>query len=185
LSAAASACTTQVSPGPQDTPSPSAAAPSPTGAATGNPPPSPIGSPGPAPCEPASLALRVTGWSGAAGHRIATVELQNVGSGACLVHALARPQLVDAAGVILIDGEPPGGSSTLEVAPGGVLATMVQDSNYCGPDPAQPVTVAFVLPEGLGRVLADAAPGNGLGGVPPCLGPAGSAGTIEMQPWQP
>jgi len=144
-----------------------------------------VGSPVLGPCEPASLALRVTGWSGAAGHRIATVELQNAGPSACLVYALARPQLVDAAGVILIDGEPPGASGTLDVAPDGVLTTMVQDSNYCGPSPALPVTLAFVLPEGLGRVVAAAAPADDLDGVPPCLGPAGSAGTIEMQPWQP
>ena len=49
----------------------------------------------PAACEPGSLALRVTGWSGAAGHRIATVELENAGSVACLVYALARPQLAE------------------------------------------------------------------------------------------
>jgi hypothetical protein len=100
------------------------------------------------------------------------------------VFALARPQLVDAGSAVLIEGEPPGASEPLVVAPGAVLTTEVQDSNYCGPDPAQPVTLAFVLPEGLGRVVAAPDTTNGLGGLPPCLGPGGPA-SIEMLPWQP
>lgn len=112
------------------------------------------------------------------------MELRNAGSDPCRLVALARPQLVDAGGTILIDGEPPGASATLEIAPGAVLAADVQASNYCGPDPAPPVTVAFVLPDGLGRVVAAADPTDGLGGVPPCLGPCGPA-AIEMLPWQP
>lgn len=129
--------------------------------------------------------MRITGWTGAAGHRIGSLELLNAGTDACQLFARARPQLVDAQGAILIEGEPPGASQVLQVGPGGLLRTEVQDSNYCGPEPVQPVTVAFVLPEGLGRVVAAPDSTNGLGGLPPCLGPAGSAGTIEMQPWQP
>jgi hypothetical protein len=113
------------------------------------------------------------------------VELLNAGMDPCELFALARPQLVDGRGAILIDGPPPGASQALEIAPGGLLRADVQDSNYCGPDPVAPVTVAFVLPEGLGRVVAAPDSTNSLDGVPPCLGPAGSAGTIEMQPWQP
>jgi hypothetical protein len=129
--------------------------------------------------------VRVTGWDGAAGHRIASVELVNGGADPCELFALARPQLVDGQGTILIDGQPPGASQALEIAPGGMLRTEVQDSNYCGPEPVAPVTVAFVFPLGLGRVVAAPDVTGSLGGLPPCLGPAGSAGTIEMQPWRP
>lgn len=159
-------------------------APSATSAASEIVPSAPASSPTLGPCEPASLTVRVTGWTGAAGHRIGDVELQNGASDSCVVFALARPQLVDGQGTILIDGEPPGASQAVEIAPGGILKTEVQDSNYCGPEPVQPVTVAFVFPQGLGRVVAAPDSSSSLDGVPPCLGPAGSAGTIEMQAWQ-
>ena len=176
----ASSCAIQGSSSPAGTASPSAPEPSPTSAATAPSPSSPeLG-----PCDPASLAARVTGWTGAAGHRIASVELLNAGSVSCVTFALARPQLVDGRDSILIDGAPPGASAVLEIAPGGRLTTEVQDSNYCGADPVSPVTVAFVLPEGLGRVVAAPDSPTSLDGLPPCLGPGGP-GTIEMQPWQP
>ena len=170
---------------PQGTSSPSGFEPSPTSAVAETTPPSPLGSTAVGPCAPTSLAVQVTGWSGAAGSRIGSVELRNAGTDPCVVFGLTRPQLLDGRGTILIDGAPPGASQAIEVAPGGLLRTDVRDSNYCGPEPAPPVTVAFVLPEGLGRVVAAPDSPSGLGGVPPCLGPAGSAGTIEMQPWQP
>jgi len=171
---------------PQGTSTPSVLEPSPTSAATETTPPSPVGSAAEVgPCAPTALAVQLTGWTGAAGSRIGSVELRNTGSDPCAVFAVARPQLVDGQGTILIDGAPPAASQALEVVPGGLLRTDVRASNYCGPAPAPPVTVAFVLPQGLGRVVAAAAPPGGLDGVPPCLGPAGSSGTVEMQPWQP
>lgn len=179
LGAASISCT------PQATASPSVPSPSPTSAITESPPPSPVGSTAVGPCSPTSLAAQVTGWTGAAGSRIGGLELRNTGSESCVVFALARPQLVDAQGAILIDGAPPGASQALELAPGGLLSSDVRTSNYCGPQPVAPVTVALVLPEGLGRVVAAPDATSNLSGVPPCLGPAGSAGTIEMQPWQP
>ena len=70
---------------------------------------------------------------------------------------------------------------TLTIDAGALVTTLVQDGNYCGPTPVVPVTVAFVLDDG-GRVVASPfSPTDGT--VPPCLGPADSAGTIEMQPW--
>ena len=176
---------TQVPTSQPATPTPSAAAPSPTEAATESAPSSPSAPPVPGPCDPSSLTVRVTGWTGAAGHRIASVELLNAGTAPCQLFALARPQLVDAQGAILIDGAPPGASEALEIGPGGILTTEVQDSNYCGPEPAQPVTVAFVFPLGLGRVIAAPDSTNSPDGLPPCNGPVGSAGIIEMHPWQP
>jgi len=135
-------------------------------------------------CDPAMLAARVTAWEGAAGHRIASVALTNASSVACTVPSLWQPQLVDGAGNVLIDSPPPSASAELTMAAGGVLTTMVQDGNYCGPDPVAPVSVAFVLPGGAGRVVATALSPTDTSGLPPCLGP-GSPGDIEMQSWAP
>jgi hypothetical protein len=162
-----------------------ASPPSPT--ATPVPTPAPTPKPTAAhttgPCDPAHLAARITLWEGAAGHRIAHVELTNVSSSACTVRTMAKPQLVDGRGSVLIDGTAPGASKSLTVAPGGILKTLVQDGNYCGPAPVAPVSVAFVVSGG-GRILATPlSPTDAT--VPPCLGPAGSKGTIEMQPWAP
>ena len=134
-------------------------------------------------CGPENVSAQITMWEGAAGHRIADVELTNTGSEACTLPAAAKPQLLDGNGEVLIDGSSPTSSPTLDLAPGAVLRTLVQAGNYCGPDPAPPVSVAFVLDDG-GSIVADpVSPADVT--VPPCLGPSGSAGTIEMQPWAP
>jgi hypothetical protein len=167
------------------------------GIATASPSPSPIATPLPTamptptpvptigPCAPADLAARITLWEGATGHRIAHVELTNRGSTSCELTAVDRPQLVDGLGSVLINGATPAASDSLTISPGGVLATLVQDDNYCGPDAVAPVTVAFVLPNGTGRFVATPLSPTDLSGVPPCLGAPGSAGIIEMQPWGP
>ncbi len=137
-------------------------------------------------CEVAGLEARITRWEGAAGHRIATVELRNTGTEPCTVPALMQPQLVDATGAVLIEGAPPQAPATVTVPAGGTLTTLVQDGNYCRPAPLEPVTVAFVLPSGAGRIRAANESTTGLSGVPPCSGDPGSgaAGDIEMQPWR-
>ena len=137
-------------------------------------------------CEAAHLAARITQWEGAAGHRIATVELRNAGPEPCTVPALMQPQLVDATGAVLIEGAPPEAWEPITVPGGGTLTTLVQDGNYCRPAPLEPVTIAFVLPAGGGRIVATNESTTGLSGVPPCSSDPGSgaAGDIEMQPWK-
>ena len=134
-------------------------------------------------CGPENVSAQITMWEGAAGHRIADVEVTNAGTEACTLPAVAKPQLLDANGEVLIEGSSPTSSLMIELAPGAVLRTLVQAGNYCGPDPAPPVSVAFVLSDG-GSIVADPVSPTDVT-VPPCLGPAGSAGTIEMQPWAP
>jgi hypothetical protein len=135
------------------------------------------------PCKPANLDARITLWEGAMGQRIAHVELTNTGFSACVVQSKARPQLVDGNRSILIDGAAPAAPDPfLTVAPGGVLKTLVQDGNYCGPAPVAPVSVAFVLSDGSRFVATPLSPTDAT--VPPCNG-AGSAADIEMQPWAP
>jgi hypothetical protein len=122
-------------------------------------------------------------WEGAMGHRIAHLDMRNTGPGACALETMARPQLVDGRGTTLIDGSSPAGSATLTLAPGGIVKTLVQDGNYCGPAPKAPVSVVFVLSDGRKIVAAPLSPTDAT--LPPCNGAPGSAGSIEMQPWAP
>jgi Protein of unknown function (DUF4232) len=165
------------------TPPPVVASASPTPSATPADTPSPTVIPSPGPCAPADLEARITLWEGAAGHRIAHVELSNAGSSACVIGTMARPQLVDGGGAVLIDGVAPTDSTPNTIEPGAILKTLVQDSNYCGPDPVAPVTVAFVQADGTRIVATPASPTDAT--VPPCLGAPGSQGDIEMHPWAP
>jgi hypothetical protein len=169
--------------GDQGSPSPAAVAP-PTAVASGvttASTPSPVATA--APCGNATLEARITLWEGAAGHRIAHVELTNTGSEACVIQATLRPQLVDGNRSVLIDGAVPAGSDPfLTLAPGKTLKTLVQDGNYCGPAPVAPVSVAFVLADGSHVLAAPVSPTDAT--VPPCLG-SGSKADIEMQPWAP
>ena len=137
---------------------------------------------GPVACGPATVSARVGAWEGAMGQRIATVELTNTSAAPCTIRARSRPQLVDGRGAILIDSAGAASSATLTVEPGGRLQTMVEDSNYCGPAPTAPVTVAFVLGSNDRVVAAPASPGDAT--VPPCNGPSAAA-SIQMHPWAP
>jgi hypothetical protein len=150
----------------------------PTTAPTSPPTPEPtVG-----PCDPAVLATRVTSWEGAAGSRIANVELINHGKIDCLLEARAHPQLVDADGGVLIDGKDPATTAVLTLVPGQKVTTLVSASNYCGSDPPLPMSVAFVLGDGR-RIVADPAP-RADETLPPCNGP-GQPGQVEMHPWAP
>ena len=119
-------------------------------------------------------------WEGAAGSRIAHVELTNTGSQDCMLRTAMKPQLVDGRGAVLIDGANPGTSAEMSFAPGAVVTTLVQASNYCGPAPVAPVSVAFVVPEG--RTVASPVSATDTT-LPPCNGAPDSPGSIEMHPW--
>jgi len=158
---------------PAPTPTPSAT-PTPTAAPTPTPKPT-IGA-----CAPAALAAKITMWEGAAGSRIADVEVTNTGRVACMLEKLERPQLIDGAGRVLIDGSAPTTGGVLELAPGGRATTLVEASNYCGAAPVPPVRVAFILRDGKRFVAAPPTPTDAT--VPPCNGP-GQPAAIGMQPW--
>jgi hypothetical protein len=163
------------SPSPTAAPTPTATA-APTPTAT----PKPTATPAPSACDPAKLAARITLWEGAAGSRIAHVELTNAGSQTCTIRALDKPQLVDGKGSVLIDGQTPSSTAVVTVAPGDVVTTLVQDNNYCGPNPAPPVSVAFVQSGGGRFVATPVSPTDTT--VPPCNG-AGQPASIDMHPW--
>ncbi len=136
-------------------------------------------------CSPAKLAARITAWDAGMGNRTAHVEVTNTDSAACHIRKLDRPQLVDGHGSVIMNGLPPIASSFITINPGGILKTLVNASNYCGPDPLAPVSVAFIYPGGVGRFVATPLSQTDVSGVPPCNGAPGSAGQITMLAWAP
>jgi len=127
------------------------------------------------------LAARILRWEGAAGQRIADVELTNRGTTDCLMERLPRPQLVDGAGDVLIDGGPSASSEGLLVlAAGGRATTMVAIGNWCKPEPLAPISVAFVFSSGERLLAAPVSPTDLT--LPPCNGATVPA-TISMHPW--
>jgi len=135
-------------------------------------------------CTADQLAGTITAWEGAAGHRIATVQLRNVGNIGCSVPDLLRPALVDTDGHALIVGTPAQPTSTVTIRAGRYVTTQVDMDNYCGADPTGALRIRLYLPS---EDSVEAAPGSGLTGpldAPPCNGPNQPA-DIQMQPLQP
>jgi Domain of unknown function (DUF4232) len=164
-------------PAPSTSPAPTPpATPAPTATAAATPTAAPtIG-----PCAPADLAARITLWEGAAGSRIAHVEVTNAGREACTLERLERPQLIDGSARVLIDGTTPSSREVIDLAPGEKVMTLVDVSNYCGATPVPPVRIAFVLRDGNRFIAAPPSPTDAT--VPPCNG-AGQPAVIGMQPW--
>jgi hypothetical protein len=157
--------------------------PSPQGPVASDPSTSPSASPSSSGglCRPEDVDARITIWEGAAGSRIATVELKQTGSAPCGLETLAKPQLVNGSGEVLIEGSAPARTTTIRFAPGEVVTTLVRTSNYCRPAPEPPVTVDFITSYDALFVATPLSPTDTT--LPPCNGTPGSAGTIEMQPW--
>jgi hypothetical protein len=163
-------------PGPNDA---IGSSPSPVGPTASAPTSSPARSGGA--CQPGDVDARITLWEGAAGSRIADVELTNTGATPCDLETMAKPQLVSGRGDILIDGSTPRSTAVITLAPGEIVKTLVRASNYCGPAPEPPVSVAFVTSYEALFVATALSPSDTT--LPPCNGAPGSAGAIEMQPW--
>ncbi len=131
-------------------------------------------------CAADALQARVTGWEGAAGNRIATVDVTLDGGTACTTQRVWRPEFVDGSGTIRIEGGIPTASGTIEIAPGVTLTTLVQLGNDCLPPPTAPVSIAFILDDGT-RLVATPLSADDVT-TPPCNGP-GQAAAISMHPW--
>ena len=131
-------------------------------------------------CTPYDADAVITAWDGAAGHRIATVELHQIGTTPCAIDPLPQPWLADGSGTPLITGKA-GAGTPISFAPGDVLHTLVQVGNYCGPDPVAPGHRG--VHPGRGRVRRHRPDAADLSGVPPCNGEAGPRDDIQMQPW--
>jgi hypothetical protein len=134
-------------------------------------------------CIAVDLDGRIVRWEGAAGSRIATVELRSTAAGDCSLPSDPTLALLDADGVPLIVGATEPWHAA--ISPGGVLHSMVRVGNYCGSEGRDPVMIHVEATFADGKDSLSLFPtAGGLSGVPPCNGPAGSNGDIEMQPWQ-
>ena len=126
------------------------------------------------------LTARIVSWEGAAGQRIATVEMTNAGTTDCLVELLPRPQLVDGAGNVLVEGPVPAPRDVLQFAAGAHATTLVEVGNGCKPEPQAPISVAFLFGGGQRLIAAPVSPTDVT--LPPCNGPSQPA-TISMHAW--
>jgi uncharacterized protein DUF4232 len=135
-------------------------------------------------CVASQLSARIVDWQGAAGSRIADVELVNTSFVHCSLRDLPRVRLVSSSGAVLINGIAASTTAhTHGLVPLATIKTEVSANNYCGPAVAGLVTLSFTLPGSAGRIVAIPASEPGAGAVPPCLGAPGSAGHIEMHAW--
>ncbi|MFI5225283.1 MAG: DUF4232 domain-containing protein [Candidatus Limnocylindrales bacterium] len=143
-------------------------------------------------CSAADLTARILDWQGAAGSRIADIELASRDGASCIVQGRPQVLLLDAHGATLIDSAKSGSGPAhvaptdprFVVSPGHPLKTQIAASNYCGPSPALPLTVALVLPNGGHEPLVATAltTGGEAEAVPPCNG-QGSPATISTNGW--
>jgi hypothetical protein len=135
-------------------------------------------------CTASQLSARILDWTGAAGSRIADIELVNTSFTACTVRNNPRVRMVSAHGATLLNGPAASTTGATHVLAGlGFLKAEAGASNYCGHPYARPVTLQFVLPGTLGSVVATPVSPTDTSGVPPCNGAPGSAGDISMHAW--
>jgi hypothetical protein len=144
-----------------------------------DPTPKPTATPMPD-CTPSDLSARIVSWEGAAGSRIATVDLTVAGPAPCRLATLNPVRLIDGTGRILAGPAQPGGGSTLTVQPGEKLSTLVDASNVCGAPPAPPVTLEFEIQASHWLRANPVSPTDAT--VPPCNGP-NQPSEIQMHDW--
>jgi len=141
-------------------------------------------------CRAKDLAGRILAWDGAAGSRIAELELENTAAITCTVAEPSALRLIAGGGTILIDSStitgdvaPAPDGPAVTVAAGKSIQTDVRVANYCGPTPESPIGISLSLPGSGGTVVAKSAPGvSSADAVPPCNGPVGPE--IEMNGWR-
>ncbi|MFI5260151.1 MAG: DUF4232 domain-containing protein [Candidatus Limnocylindrales bacterium] len=185
-------------PAPTDTATPAPTA-VPTATPTPTPPPTRAPTPTPTPTPLPALAIGLcTGaqlqltfnpspdWEGSSGVSYAHITATNVSSGSCNMRGTPRTQVVDGGGRVIADSGNAGaeistGDPVYPLAPNGTINDIVTWSNWCKSTPSQKVTVAAVLPFGLGRLVAkplNPAP------IPTCYA-SGTASTVSAEAWLP
>lgn len=161
--------------------------PAPSGVgAGGSPGPSPTvratpTQPEPATCVAGDFAWSTDPWGGAAGSRGTNVLLRGVTSlTGCLIAGDVSVQIRDANGQVLVSATT---TSHLRSTAGDVFEIGIAWSNWCGQDPAAPLTAALQLP-GDATEVPLVAPGDAGIPVPPCNGEGqpSNLSVTEIQP---
>jgi hypothetical protein len=137
-------------------------------------------------CKGSQLKIKITAWYGGSGTSYAHVTATNKSSSSCNMRGTSEARIADKNGKILASA----GSGAASVrstdpvyalAPGAEIYTIVRWDNWCKAAPAQKVTVAMVLPFGLGAMVA---PANGNAPVPTCYS-SGTGTTTSAEAWLP
>ena len=188
--------TPTATPTPTPTPTPTLAptptpTPAPTAVITSRPIPTrtPVAAataPGPL-CTGAELVGAVIIWhalaAGVEGDGFVGPLTSTSGGRLCYMHGTPEAQMVSGGAIIADSGA--GSARALSTDPylpvdaGGRIYTTVVWSNWCLKGPTQPVTIALVLPGGLGRVVLNT---GGLTPLPSCVSSAGPSGATAT-PW--
>ena len=139
---------------------------SPASAQTGSTPaPQPL-------CSASQLRASVSVWTTAPGVTTGRVVATNVSTTPCSMRGEAEAQMVDGVGRVLADSGAASARMTSDdpyyaLGPGDRIGTTVEWGNWCPRGPSQPVTIAFVLPLDLGRLVSITGPHTP---VPTCTG---------------
>lgn len=113
---------------------------------------------------------------GAAGSRLTTVVL--VAQVACSVDAFPAVGLRDAHDAVLV-GAAAGGSGRIDLDPDGSYESAIRFGNWCGADPAFPLTIVLEIAGEEVAVTGSSFPEEG--DMPPCNGGAGPV--LEASAW--
>jgi hypothetical protein len=117
-------------------------------------------------CRAADLSTTFQG-DAATGSRFLTITLTNKSHSTCVLGGFPRVQIRDAANKRVISGSEENGVAiaTVRLASNQKATLALRWNNWCGTQPAGPLSTLITLPGKLGHLTVAAAPG-----VPPCLG---------------
>jgi hypothetical protein len=132
-------------------------------------------------CAPIDVALSAEPWGGAAGSRgtVVTVSLAD-GRYQCALGGRVAALISDANGAVLVSGQS-AAAGAVNLEPSGSFTVGVAWSNWCGADPAAPVSLALKF-EGWATAVSVNTPGDAP--VPPCNG-AGAPSALSVTGLEP
>jgi Protein of unknown function (DUF4232) len=121
----------------------------------------------------------ITGWEGAAGSRIATIDVKNVGGGTCDLGAPTAEQLIDGLGSPFISstGDKAVGSD-VTLANDQTAQLLVRIANWCTAKPTDPVSIDLTLSSGASFV---AEPAKDVAFDPPPCNGSSKPTTLDVQ----
>lgn len=130
-------------------------------------------------CEAIDLDATITRWEGAAGSRIAWLEVTNHGGAECLLGAPTSAKLLYSGdqGTVATTGSQPIGTS-VQLGADQTDRLMVRVSNWCTAAPTKAVSVDLTLSTGAAFV---AEPASGVTFDPPPCNGASQPATMDIQ----
>jgi hypothetical protein len=130
-------------------------------------------------CEAVDLDASITRWEGAAGSRIAWLDVTNHGDAECLLGAPTAAKLLYSGEAVTVatTGTRPIGKN-VDLGADQTERLMVRVANWCTAAPTKPVSVDLTLSTGAGFV---AEPASGVTFDPPPCNGAGQPATMDIQ----